>query len=1311
MASKGVLAVFGTYLFVQLFDFDFMSKLLASAIQGAISVAFQILLGKSDTIPIADLNQILDNALVRQTSPDETLLPKTLRVMNNIGTAIGVGIVAAVSASIQANFSPTLSETFSKTLEGVYPDRILAKTITDQFNQGKSYDRGLVKSITDYLGSTVGFAVLSGLGLALVPSLQKPFKKIFSRLFGLRQISELLENGIKVEKGQQAIGQNFARRLARNFGYLISGWIAGGYLADALDYESNSLQAFLIKAGTSIGGAFVADYLNALGAGLLSRKSQTKTLAFTARIAKSISFLIPAVVLGKLVTTYLTDYYSGPGSEIFKNNPGIVFVATTIATALGAGFMDAILASGPGKKVLSAVNSALTLAFGSNFSKRLLRTSILTVSYIFAGFVGYSFAQQLKKNLGIADNSLAGWSITIASILSSILLIPFIEALSLWAYSFVSALRVKIFASFAKVGQKVGAIIFGKSAFKVLLGKMLGVTFAGAGIGFLIGVAIDETLRRTGNGLSVEASQNLVTNSAIVGGIAAFLAFSLGRSLKRAIPIVTSLLSSGGWKIALPIGLVILQGVTQSLNDTGFVEAYLGKGDTIGRLLDTVINTTLFALGSKIVFGGGKFKIIGTLIMGSIVFGMQAFKISDSPALSYAAAALTSAVTGAFLTKSPWGALGGAIVGLLLKGMKDFPELEAKVEEWLNTIRNAITKLKETIFSEEWWVKVIIGEIDLFDTGVKAFKSFMEGVKSVGYEFYEYIKEIFTIDFSAIAKEFEKNKTESGGSNSAALLETSKTVADKTIDWAVAPFTTSFWLEKLGLNDLSVAVESQSNAFWANVWRGIVDSATFITSPFTTQYWLRLFNFDEAAAELDAQSKKFWSDFGYGFTSTLDLIIDKVLKLSSITNQITIPKNTNPYFSSSDFLPPIKKASGGYISGPGTGTSDSILARLSDGEYVINSKSTKRFRPLLDKINGYRNGGLVGYATGGKVNTPAAGNFDYGAPTSETLDKLTQGKFFDGLAKAWKDSNVGQYLEETAQSIMGLGDSASKAASTTNGLTSAAKGLSDSENKAIESLKNRREQLEEAFKNITFTDSLSFKEKGVEFAQSMRDSFNSSISDFLKGKSSFKNMIGSILDTFTSGIIDAFVDTFTKSMFKKLGLDKVFANIGESISASGANAGGGIPLGGGFDLSKIFSSIFSGIGNFFNSIFTGFFSFLSFASGGLVRGPGSGTSDSILAALSNGEYVVNAQAAKQFKPILDAMNYNKKIPAFAKGGQVGIGKNSSIMRNIPSRSESSQQFVINITGDVSSQTRQEIARMLPEIATGVNIVNKERGSR
>ncbi|MGX9120372.1 hypothetical protein ACWTU6_27465 [Mesorhizobium sp. BHbsci] len=62
---------------------------------------------------------------------------------------------------------------------------------------------------------------------------------------------------------------------------------------------------------------------------------------------------------------------------------------------------------------------------------------------------------------------------------------------------------------------------------------------------------------------------------------------------------------------------------------------------------------------------------------------------------------------------------------------------------------------------------------------------------------------------------------------------------------------------------------------------------------------------------------------------------------------------------------PVKKlAGGGHVRGPGTSTSDSIPAMLSDGEFVVNAKQTAKHRPLIEAIN---NGSLLALANGGGV--------------------------------------------------------------------------------------------------------------------------------------------------------------------------------------------------------------------------------------------------------------------------------------------------------------------------------------------------------
>lgn len=60
-----------------------------------------------------------------------------------------------------------------------------------------------------------------------------------------------------------------------------------------------------------------------------------------------------------------------------------------------------------------------------------------------------------------------------------------------------------------------------------------------------------------------------------------------------------------------------------------------------------------------------------------------------------------------------------------------------------------------------------------------------------------------------------------------------------------------------------------------------------------------------------------------------------------------------------------------------------------------------------------------------------------------------------------------------------------------------------------------------------------------------------------------------------------------------------------------------------------------------------------YATGGRISGPGTGTSDSILSRLSNGEYVMRAAAVSTYGTgLLDQMNA-LQLPAFAAGGAIG----------------------------------------------------------
>lgn len=81
----------------------------------------------------------------------------------------------------------------------------------------------------------------------------------------------------------------------------------------------------------------------------------------------------------------------------------------------------------------------------------------------------------------------------------------------------------------------------------------------------------------------------------------------------------------------------------------------------------------------------------------------------------------------------------------------------------------------------------------------------------------------------------------------------------------------------------------------------------------------------------------------------------------------------------SDAWAGMRLAGGGHVRGPGTSTSDSIPARLSDGEFVVNARATSRNLALLQAVNDNR---LPGFADGGLVGgTPAfAGNDNRAGP-------------------------------------------------------------------------------------------------------------------------------------------------------------------------------------------------------------------------------------------------------------------------------------------------------------------------------------------
>lgn len=102
--------------------------------------------------------------------------------------------------------------------------------------------------------------------------------------------------------------------------------------------------------------------------------------------------------------------------------------------------------------------------------------------------------------------------------------------------------------------------------------------------------------------------------------------------------------------------------------------------------------------------------------------------------------------------------------------------------------------------------------------------------------------------------------------------------------------------------------------------------------------------------------------------------------LSSFTVNIYLAAAALKAMAASASFGGLPHATGGFITGPGTGTSDDIPAFLSNGEYVLTAQAVQNVGlPLLDAMNSGRvghfaSGGLVRAASGGKGSGGAAGN-------------------------------------------------------------------------------------------------------------------------------------------------------------------------------------------------------------------------------------------------------------------------------------------------------------------------------------------------
>ena len=152
-------------------------------------------------------------------------------------------------------------------------------------------------------------------------------------------------------------------------------------------------------------------------------------------------------------------------------------------------------------------------------------------------------------------------------------------------------------------------------------------------------------------------------------------------------------------------------------------------------------------------------------------------------------------------------------------------------------------------------------------------------------------------------------------------------------------------------------------------------------------------------------------------------------------------------------------------------------------------------------------------------------------------------------------------------------------------------------------------------------------------------------------------------DTFSSTVVDTFIDAFVTSLIETAGIKEFFDGITSSLfeNLKGLGGGGGL------------SGILSSAGSWLSGIFGGF------DRGGTV-------------------------------PLIPGSQIGKdSVPALLKPGEIVTTTQDARTNNRSTESKDTQVFNINITGDISRQTRKEVLTMIPDIAGGVRSHNREIG--
>jgi lambda family phage tail tape measure protein len=277
----------------------------------------------------------------------------------------------------------------------------------------------------------------------------------------------------------------------------------------------------------------------------------------------------------------------------------------------------------------------------------------------------------------------------------------------------------------------------------------------------------------------------------------------------------------------------------------------------------------------------------------------------------------------------------------------------------------------------------------------------------------------------------------------------------------------------------------------------------------------------------------------------------------------------------------------------------------------------------------------------------------------------------------------------------------------------------DTELSQLQSFYDQQQQVRDSFSDQMALAMTKLQGEGQTAAQAAADAFTQAWSDSTNALNEFITTGKGNFDQLASGILE----DIEKIMLKWAEMQALQAATGGS--SGGLGSGGSSSGGGGLgSILSMFGSFFGGssgagasasalaaantAGETGGDAIGTLIAAAGFATGGHVTGPGTGTSDSIPAMLSDGEYVVNASATKKHRGLLDSIN-SGKLSHFATGGPVlSVGSSSGSSSGTSSRSGRNSTYNMNISVPHGT-SRQTAHQQAQAIMRQANIAQKRNG--